>query len=115
MYWVRQINSPWLQIYPDIGNITNAAKSEGRDPIDDLKSGRGSIAAMHLKETIPGVFREVPYGAGHVDFAAVCSAAQSLGIGLFVGEFWHKGETNWRDILADNARFLRGHLDKVFS
>jgi len=28
----------------------------------------GHIAAMHLKETLPGKFREIPYGTGHVDF-----------------------------------------------
>jgi predicted hexulose-6-phosphate isomerase len=115
MYWVRQIDSPWLGVYPDIGNITNAAKSSGGDPVADLESGRGRIAALHLKETVPGVFREVPYGAGHVDFAASCVKARDLGVGLFVGEFWHKGEENWRGIIADNAAFLRGHLDAAFA
>ena len=115
MYWVRKLRSPWLQVYPDIGNITNAAKSSGGDPLADLESGRGSIAALHLKETIPGVFREVPYGTGHVDFAGACATAQKLGVGLFVGEFWHKGEANWREILAGNNHFLRGHLDRAFN
>jgi predicted hexulose-6-phosphate isomerase len=114
MDWVRRIDSPWLKVYPDIGNITNAAKNEGGNPVADLESGKGSIAALHLKETVPGVFREVPYGAGHVDFAAACTAARKLGVRLFVGEFWHKGETAWREILAENARFLRGHLDRAF-
>ena len=114
MYWVRRIDSPWLQVYPDMGNITNAAKSEGGDPAADLESGRGRIAALHLKETVPGVFREVPYGAGHVDFAAACAKARDLGVGLFVGEFWHTGEANWRGIIADNNRFLRERLDTAF-
>ena len=114
MYWVRRIDSPWLQVYPDMGNITNAAKSEGGDPAVDLESGRGRIAALHLKETVPGVFREVPYGAGHVDFAAACAKARDLGVGLFVGEFWHTGEANWRGIIADNNRFLRERLDTAF-
>ena len=114
MRWVQNINSPWLRVYPDIGNITNAAKREGGDVIADMESGRGSIAALHLKETRPGVFREVAYGSGHVDFAAACIAARNLGLGLFVGEFWHKGEQNWRCVLADNAAFLRRHLDMAF-
>jgi predicted hexulose-6-phosphate isomerase len=115
MHWVRLIDSPWLGVYPDIGNITNAAISEGGNPAADLESGRGRIAALHLKETIPGVFRELPYGSGHVDFASACAKARELGIGLFVGEFWHKGEENWRGVLADNAAFLRGHLDRAFA
>lgn len=115
MYWVRKIRSPWLGVYPDTGNITNAARSEGGDVDADLECARGSIAALHLKEAKPGVFREVPYGAGHVDFAAACVKAKDLGVGLFVGEFWHKGEENWRSVLADNAAFLRGHLDRAFT
>lgn len=114
MYWVDRINSPWLQVYPDSGNITNAAKAEGGDVIADLESARGHISALHLKESKQGIFREVPYGTGHVDFALMCVKAHELGIGLFVGEFWHKGEEDWRNILADNAVFLRKHLDHAF-
>lgn len=114
MYWVKRINSPWLGVYPDTGNITNAAHGSGGDPAADLAGGRGSVAAIHLKESLPGVFREAPYGTGHVDFAALCAAGRDLGVGLFVGEFWHTGEANWREILADNNRFLRGHLDRAF-
>jgi L-ribulose-5-phosphate 3-epimerase UlaE len=114
MDWVRRINSPWLQVYPDTGNITNAAKSEGGDVLADLESARGHISALHLKESKPGIFREVPYGTGHVDFSSICKKARTLGVGLFVGEFWHKGEKNWRAILADNAAFLRKHLDAAY-
>jgi L-ribulose-5-phosphate 3-epimerase UlaE len=115
MDWVRRIDSPWLGVYPDTGNITNAANSEGGDAAADLAGGRGRVAALHLKESTPGVFREVPYGTGHVDFAGLCSVARELGVGLCVGEFWHKGEARWRDIAAGNAAFLRGHLDKAYA
>ena len=113
MYWVQEINSPWLRVYPDIGNITNAAKSEGGSVRADLESGSGSIVALHLKEAKPGVFREMPYGSGQVDFTEACTIGRELGVGLYVGEFWHKGEENWRQIIADNALFLRGHLDRA--
>jgi L-ribulose-5-phosphate 3-epimerase/hexulose-6-phosphate isomerase len=115
LYWVRQIDSPYLQIYPDLGNITNAALSSGASVIADLECGRGHIAALHLKETKPGIFREVPYGTGHVDFEAGATAARRLGIGLYGGEFWHMGEENWQGTLTQNNRFLRGFLDRAFS
>lgn len=111
MFWVNLIDSPYLQVYPDIGNLTNAARAAGADPLEDLRSAKGHLVALHLKETRPGVFREVPYGEGHVDFDAAAAAALELGVRLFVGEFWHKGEENWRGILAANARFLRRTLD----
>ncbi len=58
MEYVRKIASPYLQVYPDIGNITNAAVAAGTDVLEDLRSGSGNLAALHLKETMPGKFRE---------------------------------------------------------
>lgn len=110
MEWVRRINSPYLQVYPDIGNITNAALEYGSSPVEDLASGGGHLAALHLKETRPGVFREVPYGDGHVDFAALVSCAADMGVRMYVGEFWYTGGEDWRGILRQNNRFLRGIL-----
>lgn len=110
--WVVQMDSPYLQIYPDIGNITNAAKVYGTDVLEDLGSGAGHICALHLKETVPNVFREVPYGTGHVDFPNAIATAYELGVRLFVGEFWHLGEENWPGVLKDNYLFLRDNIKK---
>lgn len=110
--WVVQMDSPYLQIYPDIGNITNAAKVYGTDVLEDLRSGAGHICALHLKETVPNVFREVPYGTGHVDFPNAIATAYELGVRLFVGEFWHLGEENWPEVLKDNNLFLRDNIKK---
>ncbi|MDR3146470.1 MAG: L-ribulose-5-phosphate 3-epimerase, partial [Treponema sp.] len=96
MFWVRRFPSPYLQVYPDIGNITNAVLLYGSPVSADLERGAGHIAALHLKETKPGVYREVPYGAGHVDFPGAAAAARRLGVRLFVGEFWYTGG-NWRE------------------
>lgn len=115
MAWVRKADSPYLQVYPDLGNITNAALAAGRDPLADLREGRGHIAALHLKETKPGIFREVPYGAGHVRFAESAAVALELGVRLFVGEFWYTGEPDWRKTLALSERFLRQALDGASS
>jgi len=107
MDYVKQINSPYLQVYPDIGNVANAALTYGTDPFHDLESGRGHIAAVHMKETVPGKFREIPYGTGHVDFQKNFRIAADMGVGLFVGEFWYVGNDDWREQLAFANRFLR--------
>ena len=113
MSWVEKADSPYLQVYPDLGNITNAALAAGRDPLADLREGKGHIVALHLKETKPGIFREVPYGTGHVRFAESAAAALDLGVRLFVGEFWYTGEADWRKTLVSSERFLRQALDGV--
>ncbi len=112
VYWVNKINSPYLQVYPDVGNITNAAREYGTSVIKDLESGIGHLAALHLKETVPGVFREVPYGAGHVDFPEAVKTALLLGVRMFVGEFWYLGEDNWKSTLRNNNAFLREALTR---
>lgn len=111
MRYVNETGSPYLHVYPDLGNITNAAKEYGTSVVDDLETGRGHLIAMHLKETLPGVFREVPFGTGHVDFEEGIKKAWSLGVRRFVTEFWYTGEENWREIGKDACDRARALLD----
>lgn len=92
---VDAVDNNYLQIYPDIGNMTNAAVLYGTDPLADLRLGKGHLVGLHLKETCPGHFREIPYGEGHVDFPAAIQTSWELGVRRFVTEFWYKpgGET----------------------
>jgi L-ribulose-5-phosphate 3-epimerase len=113
MKYVGLIASPYLQIYPDLGNLTNAA---GADPValmQDLETGRGHIAAMHLKETLPGKFREIPFGTGHVDFTAGIRAALGQGVHFFTAEFWETGNADWKDQLLVARQFLQKKFDAV--
>lgn len=109
--WVCRFPSPYLQIYPDTGNITNAALEYGTKIQDDLEKGTGHLAALHLKESKPGVYREVPYKEGHVDFAEAAQSAWNLGVRLYVAEFWYSAAGPWQEILRKNNRFLREILD----
>lgn len=116
MEQVRRVDSPWLQIYPDIGNLTNAAKAAQDSVERDLATGRGHLAAVHLKETVPGVFREVPFGTGHVDFVSDARTALELGVRSFVGEFWYTGEEqDWAEQLRFANKFLREKLEKAIA
>jgi L-ribulose-5-phosphate 3-epimerase len=107
MRHVRRVDSPWLQVYPDVGNLTNAARAAGTSPLEDLRSGKGRIAAVHLKETVPGKFREIPFGTGHVDFRACIREALALGVRLFVAELWSPPSGDWRAPIAGAHAFLR--------
>jgi L-ribulose-5-phosphate 3-epimerase len=104
---VRRVDSPYLQVYPDIGNLTNAARAAGRPPLDDLRTGKGHIAALHLKDTVPGKFREIPFGTGHVDFPPAIREALALGVRLFVAELWAPKEGDWRGPVRHACAFLR--------
>ena len=94
------VGSPYLNVYPDIGNITNAAKMYENDVLEDLELGKGHIVAMHLKETVPGKFREIPFGTGHVDFESAVTKAWELGVRKYVTEFWYTGNPGWKEDLT---------------
>lgn len=109
MYSVTRVDSPYLQVYPDVGNISNATK----DVVGDIKTGKGHIAAAHLKETVPGKFREIPYGTGQVDFPPAIAQLYRQGVRRYVAEFWYCGEENWKEIAAYNRRFLDEQFEKA--
>ena len=110
MHYVRLIESPYLQVYPDLGNITNAALSYGSSVQQDLLAGRGHVVALHLKESLPGKFREIPFGTGHVDFDAAIKTAKGMGVGLYLAEFWDTGKEDWRNQISHAHDFLRNKL-----
>jgi len=109
MKYVSEINSPYLQIYPDFGNLTNASLVHGHDVIEDLNLGAGHIVAMHLKETTPGKYRDIPYGTGHVEFALGIASSMQMGIRRFVGEFWDNG--NFMSQISHAHDFLRRNFE----
>ncbi len=113
MYYVQRIRSPFLQIYPDIGNITNAVGGDTEKAMEDLQTGSGHLAALHLKETLPGRFREVPFGMGHVDFGRTVREAFSLGVRRYLAEFWYLEGADWSSELARVSRMLRGEFSKL--
>ncbi|MDR1621278.1 MAG: L-ribulose-5-phosphate 3-epimerase [Synergistaceae bacterium] len=107
MRYVRAVDSPYLQVYPDLGNCTNAAALYGHDVSEDLKTGRGHLAALHLKEAAPGRYREVPYGTGQVNFAEGIWTAASLGVRRFVTELWAIPDRDWRTQIAEAKEFFQ--------
>ena len=113
MHYVNLIGSPYLGVYPDSGNLTNAAKTYGTDVLEDLETGRGHIVALHLKETVPGKFREIPFLTGHVDFPAVIEKAWSMGIRRYVTEMWDVGKPDWKEDIRFANRSMRKILDEM--
>ena len=109
MVYVNQINSPYLGVYPDAGNLTNAAVTYGTSVLDDMDTGAGHIVALHLKETVPGVFREVPFCTGHVDFPGIIAHAWKMGIRRYVTEMWYVGNESWKD----DIKFANSHMREL--
>lgn len=99
--YAHYLNNPWFQLYPDIGNLS----AWDNDVPMELIAGRGHIVAVHVKDTRPGVFKDVPFGAGVVDFERCFAALQQSGYrGPYLIEMWsEKAEDPLREVRAARA------------
>jgi L-ribulose-5-phosphate 3-epimerase len=82
---VQHLNSPWFHLYPDMGNLAAA----GYDPAGQLRRAAGHLVAVHVKDSVPGVVRGVPFEEGIVPFGDVFQALAETGFyGPLTVEMW---------------------------
>lgn len=83
--YASYLNNPWFQLYPDIGNLS----AWDNDVQMELKAGSGHIVAVHVKDTRPGVFKNVSFGSGVVDFERCFTTLKDSGYcGPYLIEMW---------------------------
>ena len=110
--YCHMVDSPYLNIYADSGNITNAAVANKHDVCEDISLGNGNLVAFHLKESKPGLFREIPFLTGHVEFERVIEATWKLGVRRYVTELWYVGQEKWKEDICFANSSMRAILDK---
>ena len=82
---IHEIDSPWLQLYPDIGNLAAA----GYYPPDELALAARHVLGIHIKDALPRVIRGVPFETGIVPFRQTFQALAQTGFwGLLGVEIW---------------------------
>ncbi len=113
MAYVNALQSPYLGMYPDLGNLTNACALYHTDVEREIQAGAGHCFAMHLKETVEGVYRDMDFGTGRVDFVHGARQAMAIGVRLFTAECWHDGRQDWPQRLAQINVFLRNVLEQA--
>jgi L-ribulose-5-phosphate 3-epimerase len=79
----------------------------------DLNKGRGSIVAAHLKETKPGLFRNLMFGQGHTNYEVCLTELINQGVRLFVGEFWYLDNDDWKENIERAYQFLSKNIESV--
>ena len=109
---VRQVDSLWFQVYPDMANVAAA----GYDPAAELAQCNGRLVALHIKDSLPGTIRRVPFGAGIVPFEQVfCTLAAMNYHGPLVVEMW--ADPNEADSVAtvrSARRFVADLVDRTY-
>jgi L-ribulose-5-phosphate 3-epimerase len=82
---IREIDSPWLHLYPDIGNLAAA----GYYPPDELRLAKEQVLGIHVKDALPKIIRGVQYGEGIVPFEETFRALAEIGFwGMLGAEMW---------------------------
>lgn len=115
MAYVDRVASPYLGVYPDIGNLKNAHLQYGSDMGADLRAGRGHILAAHLKETRPNVYRNLFFGDGHTEYIPCVRTLYGMGVRMFTAEFWCNGQEADRSRLLQASLFLMAQIDEAVS
>ncbi|MDR1252777.1 MAG: L-ribulose-5-phosphate 3-epimerase [Treponema sp.] len=107
MTLVRMIDSPYLQCYVDVGNIT----ASGLDPVRELILGGKHIVGIHLKDTKPGIYRDILFGEGTVDFALCFKTLAAMDYnGFLVAEMWSYDNEAFHNYLPKASSFLLKQL-----
>lgn len=114
MRYVNEVDSPYLQLYPDVGNLSNAMQLYNTSFKEDLQLGKGHILALHLKETRQGYYRNLNFGEGTCNFAAILNAAFRLHVHRFVCEIWYQGEVDWFSIVQKNKDTMFDSLKQAW-
>lgn len=98
---VREIGSPWLQLYPDVGNLAEQQLDEAAE----LRSGQGRMLALHVKDVRVGEPRRVPLGEGVVNFPAAFAELRRQGWnGRMMIEMWNDEAPESLDRCVDARR-----------
>ena len=100
MVYVDLIDSPWLQVYPDVGNLSSTNKNIEKE----LLYGKGHIVGIHLKDSVEGKVRRIPFGEGTVDFVNFFKLLTKLDFqGPLLIEMWTDDNKDAANIVK-NAR-----------
>ena len=112
----EQIQSSYLKVYPDVGNIT----AWNNDIAVDLRAGGKEIVAIHLKDTLKvkegfaGLFRDLVHGEGEVNFDLVFQTLREINYnGPFVLEMWAKKERSYKEDIANALIFVKEKAKKA--
>lgn len=104
---LEELPSPWLQVYPDIGNIAE----HGGDATTELAVGTDHMVAIHVKDVLPGQPRRIPLGTGVADFSAAFSElARQRWSGRIMLEMWNDDSPDSIDKCVAGREWLQTRL-----
>jgi L-ribulose-5-phosphate 3-epimerase len=109
MEYVNYFDSPWFQAYADIGNLIFA----GVNVVEEIEVAKGHIAALHVKDTLPGQLRYVEPGTGKVPFVEAFAKIAEIGYqGPVVLELWTEKFPDALDRVIQGFNFIKQKMQE---
>lgn len=111
----KKLNSPFLMVYPDIGNLS----AWGNNIRKEILNGDKRISAIHLKDTLAvkenflGKFKEVPFGEGCVDFIEFFKLLKEVNYkGPLLIEMWTEKNENPIEEIKKAKKWIEDKMEK---
>ncbi len=106
---IDEINSPWLRLYLDMGNLAAA----GYSPPDEIRLTKDKLLGIHVKDAAPKIIRGIPFGEGIVPFRDTFRALADIDFwGMLGVEIWGDRHSD-QDPIAAAASARRFVADLV--
>lgn len=104
---VTSIDSPCLGMYPDFGNLNG----QDVDYLTEIPKAQGHIVGLHIKDTRPGILRNVNMGDGTVDFDRVFAVLREMNCSApCVIEMWNEDCPDSTDIIRSALHFIKDRI-----
>ncbi len=106
--FVQLVDSPWLNVYPDMGNLV----ASGFDPVEQIPLAKSYLLGVHVKDSVPGEYRGVTFGKGDVPFKATFKMLEEMDFsGPLVIEMWARfAPDDPKKAAAETYQFVRQFL-----
>jgi L-ribulose-5-phosphate 3-epimerase len=104
---IDAIDSPCLELYPDFANLS----AQGVDYLTEMPKAKGRIIGLHIKDTRPEQYRNVPMQAGTVDFDRMFAVLREMNCSPpSVIEMWNEDCSDSTDIIRAALQFVKDRI-----
>ena len=108
---VEAVGSPWLQIYPDIANLYSHGKGNEWSR-NQYRRAKDHIVASHVKDTVVGKVRDIPFGQGEVEFVPFFAMLREIRFGgPLTLEMWAHNYENPIEAAREALQYIKGQWE----
>ena len=109
---IEHVDSPWLQIFPDIANLYSTGKGNTWS-CDQYRLAKKHLVATHVKDTVVGKVRDIPFGNGNVDFIKFFKTLREINFsGPMTLEMWAQNYEDPYKAAKDALSFIKDKYER---